>query len=106
MPSQKLNVIKEGEDIYAHLSEHERQISKMMQLDLPPVDVSFRTLYCYVTRNDFLIITLGSICALARGTALSLLMVYTDYSFSTSNANVFVIDHIWKPCGHFPILLE
>ena len=70
----KLEDAKKEEDAFDHLPEHERRIVEM-QLDWPPVDVSFRTLFRYATWNDVFIIIISSICALAGGTALPLLTV-------------------------------
>ena len=70
----KIAEIKEGEEAYAHLPEHEKAIVKR-QLDIPPVTVTYRTLYRYATRNDLLIIAISSICAIAGGAVMPLMTV-------------------------------
>lgn len=45
----KVDDIKEGEEAYAHLPPHEKDIVKR-QLDIPNVNVTFKTLYRYATR--------------------------------------------------------
>ena len=70
----KVKEVKEGDELYAHLPEHEREIVKR-QLDIPPISVSFTTLFRYATRNDQLIISLSAFCAIAGGAALPLMTV-------------------------------
>lgn len=70
----KVAEIKEGEEAYAHLPEHEKEIVKR-QLDIPPVTVNYKTLYRYATRNDLLIIVISSICAIAGGAVMPLMTV-------------------------------
>lgn len=66
--------VKEGEEAYAHLPPHEKEIVKR-QLDIPEVKVTFRTLYRYATRNDLIIIAISSICAVAGGSVMPLMTV-------------------------------
>lgn len=70
----KVSEVKEGEEAYAHLPPHEKEIVKR-QLDIPEVTVTFKTLYRYATRNDLIIIAVSSICAIAGGAVLPLMTV-------------------------------
>ena len=70
----KVRDVKEGEEAYAHLPEHEREIIKR-QLHLPPISVNFKTLYRYATTNDKIIIAISAFCAIAGGAALPLMTV-------------------------------
>lgn len=71
--------VKEGEEAYAHLPPHEKEIVKR-QLDIPEVKVTFLTLYRYATRNDIIIIVISCICAIAGG-AIMPLMTVSIWSF-------------------------
>jgi ATP-binding cassette subfamily B (MDR/TAP) protein 1 len=62
------------EDPYAHLPEDEQTILKI-QVDTPVVSTGWKTLYRYGTKNDFLIMAVSSICAIAAGAALPLMTV-------------------------------
>ncbi|CAF9904936.1 GTPase-activating protein [Imshaugia aleurites] len=70
----KVPEVEEGEEAYAHLPPHEKEIVKR-QLDIPEVKVTFRTLYRYATRNDLIIIVISSICAIAGGAVMPLMTV-------------------------------
>lgn len=70
----KIKDVKDGEDAYAHLPSHEKEIVKR-QLDIPEVKVTFRTLYRYATRNDLIIIIVSCICAIAGGAVMPLMTV-------------------------------
>ena len=70
----KIRDAKEGDEAFAHLPDHEREIIKR-QLDVPSVSVSFKTLYRYATLNDKIIIFVSAICAIAGGAALPLMTV-------------------------------
>ena len=70
----KVAEVKEGEEAYAHLPEHEKEIVRR-QLDIPAVTVNYKTLYRYATRNDLLIIVISSICAIAGGAVMPLMTV-------------------------------
>lgn len=72
----KVPEVKEGEEAYAHLPPHEKEIVKR-QLDIPEVKVTFKTLYRYATRNDLIIIVISSICAIAGGAVMPLMTVST-----------------------------
>ncbi|KAM7199857.1 P-loop containing nucleoside triphosphate hydrolase protein [Rhypophila sp. PSN 637] len=62
------------DDPYGHLSETEAQIIKSQVLT-PDVKVGISTLYRYASRNDLIIMAVGSICAIASGAALPLMTV-------------------------------
>ena len=65
---------KEGEEAYAHLPDHEKEIVKR-QLDIPVVKVGYTTLFRYATKNDLIIIGVSFICAIAGGAVMPLLTV-------------------------------
>ena len=66
--------VKSGEEIYAHLSAEEREIIKR-QLDIPPITVTFKTLYRYATRNDLIIVFISAIAAIIGGAVMPLMTV-------------------------------
>ncbi|CAD6573798.1 MAG: GTPase-activating protein [Alectoria sarmentosa] len=70
----KVAEVKKGEEAYAHLPPHEKEIVKR-QLDIPEVKVTFKTLYRYATRNDLIIIAISCICAIAGGAVMPLMTV-------------------------------
>ncbi|KAI4190497.1 MAG: hypothetical protein L6R41_000732 [Letrouitia leprolyta] len=70
----KVGEVKEGEEAYAHLPPHEKEIVKR-QLDLPPVTVTFKTLYRYATRNDILIVFISALAAIGGGAVMPLMTV-------------------------------
>lgn len=72
----KVAEVKKGEEAYAHLPPHEKEIVKR-QLDIPEVKVTFKTLYRYATRNDLIIIAISCICAIAGGAVMPLMTVST-----------------------------
>ena len=72
----KISEVKKGDEAYAHLPPHEREIVKR-QLDIPEVKVTFVTLYRYATRNDLIIIVVSAICAIAGGAVMPLMTVST-----------------------------
>ena len=67
---------KEGDELYAHLPPHEKEIVKR-QLDIPEVKVTYKTLYRYATTNDLIIIAISTICAIAGGAVMPLMTVST-----------------------------
>ena len=71
----KVRDAKEGDELYAHLPPHEREIIQR-QLDMPPITASFLTLYRYATRNDIIIIVISSICAIIGGAVMPLMTVW------------------------------
>ena len=70
----KIGEVKQGEEAYAHLPEHERDIVRR-QLEIPDVKVNFLTLYRYATRNDLIIIAISSLMAIAGGSVMPLMTV-------------------------------
>jgi len=70
----KINNAKEGDEAYAHLPPHEREIVKR-QLDIPNVKVTYATLFRYATRNDIIIIVISCICAILGGAVMPLMTV-------------------------------
>ena len=70
----KINDVKQGEEAYAHLPDHEKEIVKR-QLDIPTVKVTFVTLYRYATRNDLIIVAISTVTAIAGGAVMPLMTV-------------------------------
>ncbi|KAK1071490.1 GTPase-activating protein [Friedmanniomyces endolithicus] len=74
-PSEAAKAEKEEEDtILSHLPEHEAAILKR-QLDIPPVKLTYKSLYRYATRNDLLLMVLSSICAIVGGAVMPLMTI-------------------------------
>jgi ATP-binding cassette, subfamily B (MDR/TAP), member 1 len=85
---QKLDskVVKIGEhsdDPLAHLPEHERRIIER-QLEVPPVQVTYTTLYRYATRNDLIIMAVSALCAIGGGAVMPLMTVCLSPYVSSS----------------------
>lgn len=70
----KVEESKDGDEAYAHLPPHEREIVKR-QLEIPSVTVTYKTLYRYATRNDLILIAISALCALAGGSVQPLMTV-------------------------------
>ncbi|KAL9007236.1 MAG: hypothetical protein Q9188_000039 [Gyalolechia gomerana] len=70
----KVGEVKEGEEAFAHLPPHEKEIVKR-QLDLPPVTVTFKTLYRYATRKDLIIVSISALAAIGGGAVMPLMTV-------------------------------
>lgn len=101
----KVPEIKKGEEAYAHLPPHEKEIVKT-QLDIPDVKVTYRTLYRYATRNDIIIIVVSTICAIAGGSVMPLMTV----SILSSDLGDIQLAHgilgaFWSTNRHFSRLL-
>ncbi|GAB7362437.1 hypothetical protein MBLNU230_g2759t1 [Neophaeotheca triangularis] len=62
------------DDAFAHLPEHEAHVLRR-QLDIPPVEVTFKGLFRYATWNDIWIILVSSICAIIGGAVLPLMTI-------------------------------
>jgi len=58
--------VEEEQDPFAHLPDHEAEILRR-QLAVPPVPVSYRTLFRYATTNDLLIMVAGVIGSVVGG---------------------------------------
>ena len=65
---------KDGDEAYAHLPAHEREIIKR-QVDLLPIKANYGTLYRYATRNDIIIVAISSFCAIVGGAVMPLMTV-------------------------------
>ncbi|KAI4154308.1 MAG: hypothetical protein L6R39_001412 [Caloplaca ligustica] len=70
----KIREVKEGEEAYAHLPPHEKEIVKR-QLEIPSVTVNYKTLYRYATRNDLIIVFISAIAAIGGGAVMPLMTV-------------------------------
>ena len=107
LDSRVVNVkdVKDGDDAYAHLPEHERAIIKR-QLDLPNVTVTFKTLYRYATRNDLIIIVISIIAAIIGGAAMPLMTVGSHSYPETCCADPLPTDSFWWADWHIFRLLQ
>lgn len=65
---------EEQQDPFAHLPEHEAAVLKR-QVDIPPVKVTYWMLYRYATKNDYWIILVSAICAIAAGAVMPLMTI-------------------------------
>ncbi|KAL9612736.1 MAG: hypothetical protein Q9167_002675 [Letrouitia subvulpina] len=70
----KVGEVKDGEEAYAHLPPKEREIVKR-QLEIPPVKVTFITLFRYATRVDLLIIFISAMAAIIGGAIMPLMTI-------------------------------
>lgn len=70
----KVDEPKDGEEAYAHLPPHEREIIRK-QLIVPSVPVNYITLFRYATRYDLLIIAISAFCSIAGGSVQPLMTV-------------------------------
>ncbi|RDW84701.1 hypothetical protein BP6252_02291 [Coleophoma cylindrospora] len=103
LDSKIVQVKNADEDIYKHLPPNEAAILKR-QVDTPELNIGWRALYRYSTRNDILIIFISSICSIAAGAALPLMTVifgqlagtFQTFFLGTSSQNDFnhTIDHM------------
>ena len=96
----KVPEIKEGDEAYAHLPPHEKEIVKR-QLDIPEAKVTFKTLFRYATRNDLIIIVISCICAIAGGAVMPLMTVSTlsPKLWTTQPAHA-VLGDLWSTDRH------
>lgn len=76
LDSQVVDVkeVKEGEEAYAHLPPHEREIVKR-QLEIPSGTVTYRTIFRYASTYDILIIIVSIIAAIGGGAIQPLMTV-------------------------------
>lgn len=76
LDSQVVDVkeVKEGEEAYAHLPPHEREIVKR-QLEIPSGTVTYRTIFRYASTYDILIIIVSIIAAIGGGAVQPLMTV-------------------------------
>jgi ATP-binding cassette subfamily B (MDR/TAP) protein 1 len=61
----------------AHLTVDERIILKR-QTDIPTIEVTFKMIFRYATRNDLIIMFISAICAIVGGAALPLMSVSVE----------------------------
>ncbi|KAI4107579.1 MAG: hypothetical protein L6R37_001539 [Teloschistes peruensis] len=114
----KVGEVKDEEEAYAHLPPHEKEIVKR-QLDIPPVTVTFKTLYRYATRNDLIIISISAIAAIGGGAVMPLMTVIFGQlagifqSFSnnttsggdfTSELSKFTLYFVYLAVGEFVLI--
>jgi ATP-binding cassette, subfamily B (MDR/TAP), member 1 len=64
----------EGDEIFAHLPEHEQVILKR-QVNVPIASIKFKQLYRYATTWDLVFVAIGSICAIGGGAVMPLMTV-------------------------------
>ena len=82
----KVREVKDGDEALAHLPPYEREVVKR-QLDIPPITVTYRTLYRYATRNDILIVVISAICAIVGGAVMPLMTVSIPIGVSYWSSN-------------------
>ena len=70
----KIGEVKKGEEAYAHLPPHEREIVRK-QLEIPSTKVGYFTLYRYATRWDLIIVFISCFGAIAGGAVMPLMTV-------------------------------
>ena len=80
----KVKNVKEGEEAYGHLPEHEKEIVRR-QLEIPPVKVTFATLFRYATKNDLILIAISALCAITGGAIMPLMTVSIPYNTDTKD---------------------
>jgi ATP-binding cassette subfamily B (MDR/TAP) protein 1 len=66
--------VEAEQDPLAHLPDHEAEILRR-QIVVPPVEVGYKTLFRYSTRNDKLFMALGAVCAIIGGAVNPLMTV-------------------------------
>ncbi|KAL9621580.1 MAG: hypothetical protein Q9160_003972 [Pyrenula sp. 1 TL-2023] len=112
----KIRDIPEGDEAFAHLPEHERDILKR-QLDAPPVTVTYRTLYRYATTWDLVIVGISVISAIAAGAVMPLMTVvfgnltgslqgislgsFSSIDSFTSQLSTYVLYFVYLAIGEF-----
>jgi ATP-binding cassette subfamily B (MDR/TAP) protein 1 len=64
----------EGDEAFAHLPEHERDILKR-QVHVPVASVTFKQLYRYATTWDKVFVVIAAICAIGGGAVMPLMTV-------------------------------
>lgn len=91
------------EDALEHLPEHEAAIIRR-QLEIPPVKLTYFSLYRYATRNDLIIMAVSGICAIAAGAAMPLMTIifgslagtFQGFFYGGASAGSFghTVDHL------------
>ena len=82
LDSRLINAPENDNDDLSRLPEHEQAIIKR-QLEVPPVKVTFTSLYRYATKKDLIIIAISALCAIAAGAAVPLMTVLFCLQFIT-----------------------
>jgi hypothetical protein len=101
----KVEEAKDGDEAYGHLPPHEREIVKK-QLEIPTVNVTFKTLYRYATTYDIIIILISSICAVAGGAIQPVMTVGRPTHASEGPEQLKRLqDRLWAIDRHFPRVL-
>ena len=85
---------KDGDEAYAHLPPHEREIIKR-QVDLLPIKANYGTLYRYATRNDIIIVAISSFCAIIGGAVMPLMTVMA-FSIESWGYWLTGVDYLWS----------
>lgn len=102
----KVSEVKGGEEAYAHLPPHEKEIVKR-QLNIPEVKVTFKTLYRYATNNDLIIIAISCICAITGGAIMPLMTVSTLSSILSNRQLAHaILGYLWSTKRHISRLLS
>ena len=96
----KVSEVKEGDEAFAHLPPHEKDIVKR-QLAIPEVKVTFKTLYRYATTNDLIIIAISALCAIAGGAVMPLMTVSIS-SLTLRNTQLAhgILGYLWSTGRH------
>ncbi|KAF8251547.1 P-loop containing nucleoside triphosphate hydrolase protein [Wilcoxina mikolae CBS 423.85] len=85
----------EPEDINAaleHLPEHEREILKR-QIEFNVKDVTWFTLFRYATTQDYIVMTVGGICAIACGVIMPLMtIIFGNLTGSFGKLSIGAVD--------------
>ncbi|KAL8764234.1 MAG: hypothetical protein Q9184_000203 [Pyrenodesmia sp. 2 TL-2023] len=97
----KVGEVKEGEEAYAHLPPHEKEIVKR-QLDIPPAKVTFTTLYRYATRNDLIIVFV--IFGQLAGTFQTFLSGQTPRGDFTASLANYTLYFVYLAIGEFVLI--
>ena len=83
---------QDADAVFAHLPAHEAAILKR-QLEIPPVNVSYRTLYRYATKWDIVIMVISAFCACAGGAIQPLMTVRNKFNIYFFNLNSAGVSH-------------
>ena len=81
--------VKDENDVFAHLPDDEAKVLKK-QLDIPPVNVNYRTLYRYASVWDMTIVAVAALCAVTAGAVLPL-MTACDQQFEKSLTTLLIV---------------
>ena len=70
----KVADVKDGEEAFAHLPDHEKEILRR-QLHIPDIKVNYRTLYRYATAWDLVIVAGSALMAIIGGAIMPLMTI-------------------------------